>query len=339
MRKYVFFIGIDISKQWIDVRLALNGNKAQMPHQRFSNDKSGFRAMLRFIRTSGMTPKDKSGWIFCMEHTGVYTLLLCEFLEKVKLAYTLFNAHHLSRSMGLRREKSDKTDAGDIARYAYLNREELRKSQLPPDRLLIIKNLLKTRKRLVKYNAGMSVAAKELEAFANKTVSTDVVRHSKAFAKHNRKIIKAIERQIQDLISTDKELQRLYDLVTSVKGVGFVIGATMLVYTVGFTAFENARQFATYAGFAPFSRTSGKSVKAPARVSHHAHKYLKGLISNGAESARQHDKELKAYYERRVKEGKCKFKVQNAIRNKLVHRIFAVVKRGTPYLELSQYKA
>jgi len=339
MRKYVFFIGIDISKQWIDVRLALNGNKTKMPHQRFSNDKTGFRAMLKFIRGSGMAPKDKTSWFFCMEHTGVYTLRLCEFLEHRELNYTLFNAHHLSRSMGLRRAKSDKIDAADIARYAYLRREELQASQQPCHRFLIIKNLLKTRKRLVKYNAGMTVAAQELKAFANKAVSADMVRYSKNFVKSNQKTIKAIEHQIRNLIAEDDELQRLYDLVTSIKGVSLVIGSTMIVHTLGFTAFENARQFATYAGFAPFSRTSGTSVKTPARVSHQANKELKGLLSNGAEVARQHDKELKAYYERRIKEGKCKFKVQNAIRNKLVHRIFAVVKRGTPYLELSQYKA
>lgn len=336
---YLFFIGIDISKLWIDVRLALNGDKEQMPHQQFPNSESGFKAMLKFIGASGMAPKDKTTWIFCMEHTGVYTLLLCEFLEKRKFNYTLFNAHHLSRSMGLRREKNDKTDAGDIARYAYLCREELKTYQLPSNRLLIIKNLLKTRKRLVKYNGGMSVAAKELKDFANKATSADVVRYTKGFVKHNKKTIKAIERQIRELIAEDDELQRLYDLVTSIKGVGLIIGSTMIVYTLGFTAFENARQFATYVGFAPFSRTSGKSVNSPSKVSHHANKYLKGLLSNGAETARQNDKELKAYYERRIKEGKCKYKVQNAIRNKLVHRIFAVVKRGTPYLELSQYKA
>ena len=51
------------------------------------------------------------------------------------------------------------------------------------------------------------------------------------------------------------------------------------------------------------------------------------------------DKGLKAYYERRLAEGKNKFSIQNAIRNKFVHRIWAVVKRGTPYVELSQFRA
>jgi len=44
-----------------------------------------------------------------------------------------------------------------------------------------------------------------------------------------------------------------------------------------------------------------------------------------------HNPELKEYYKRKKEEGKDKMKILNAVRNKLLHRIVAVVKRGTPY--------
>jgi len=295
--------------------------------------------MLKFIRKSGMAPRDKSIWVACMEHTGVYTMPLCGFLEVQKIDYALLNAHHMNLSLGLRRGKSDPADAGDITRYAYLHRDELTISQLPCDKLLTINNLLKLRKRLVKYRGGMTVAAKELKAFAPKTTSWDVVNYTKDYVVNSQKIIKAIEKEVKRLINEDAELKRLYGLVTSVKGVNFVIGSTMLVCTMGFTAFDNARQFATYVGFAPFSRSSGSSLNTSARVSHLANKPIKGILSAGAACATQHDKELKAYFDRRMAEGKDEAKVRNAIRNKFVHRIFAVVKRGTPYTELGQHKA
>jgi len=339
MRKYTFFIGIDISKLWIDVRLGLNGDKSQMPYRRFDNKESGFKALLKFIRKSGMAPKDKTQWVVCMEHTGVYTLPLCGFLEEQQIDYALVNAHHMNLSLGLRRGKSDPADAADIARYAYWRRDELKISQLPSNKLLTIKNLLKLRKRLVKYKTGMTVAAKELKGFAPKATSMDVVGYTKVYIRDSRQMIKDIEKEVKRLIDEDTELKRLYDLVTSVKGVGFVIASTMIVYTHGFTAFDNGRQFATYIGIAPFSRTSGTSLNAPAKVSHLANKMLKGILSAGAESARKNDKELKAYFDRRIADGKLKYKVYNAIRNKFVHRIFAVVKRGKPYTELAQHKS
>lgn len=339
MRKYQLFIGIDISKLWIDVCVSLDGNKSHMVHKRYDNADNGFRAMLGFIQKHQGFQCCKSKWIVCMEHTGIYTLPLCKFLEKKAINYTLINAHHLNKSLGLRRGKSDPADAADIARYAYRFEDELKLTKLPSDKLLIIKNLLSLRHRLVKYKSGLSVAAKELEDFAPNALSKDVVAFSKQNIKQHHKTIQAIEKKIVTHIEQDAELSRLYDLLLSITGVGFVIAATMIVYTLAFTAFPNSRKFATYIGFAPFAKSSGTSLNAPAAVSYLAHKKLKGLLSCGASSAIVWDKELNAYYHRQIEKGKNKFKVRNAVRNKFLHRIFAVVKRGTPFVKIEEFRS
>ena len=273
-----------------------------------------------------------------MEHTGVYTLPLCRFLQNKKMAYVLESPYHLKRSLGTRRDKSDQIDAAHIARYAYLFREELKLSELPSDRLLKIKNLLSLRHRLVNSKKGLTVAAKELKTFAQPAVSRQVSQFTEQITQPMSKTVKALENQILLLIEQDEQLNRHFELVTSVKGVGLIIASALLVYTAGFTAFEDSRKFATYIGLSPFGKTSGTSINVPAKVSHLAHKKLKGMISCGASSAMLYDKELRAYYERRIADGKNKYSVQNAVRNKFVHRIFAVVKRGTPYVELAQHR-
>lgn len=40
---------------------------------------------------------------------------------------------------------------------------------------------------------------------------------------------------------------------------------------------------------------------------------------------------MKAYFERKVLEGKNKMSIINAVRNKLVHRVFAVVRDNRMY--------
>jgi len=337
MQKYVLFIGIDISKKWIDVCLSLDGNKKQMPHCQFDNTPEGFKVMLQFIR-KWLKEQSKiikrSQWLFCMEHTGVYTFLLTKFLQRKKLIFVLVNPLHLKYSLGIRRGKNDKADAADITRFAFLYQQELKPSSLPSDNLLIIKNLLSLRGRLVKSQKGLTTASNEIKKFVSPQLSHDVVKYSKQNLKQIQKTISQLEQRIIQIIRKDDELHRLYQLVTSVKGVGIIIGASLLVYTAGFTAFKSSRQFATYIGLAPFARQSGTSLITPGRVSYLAHKKLKGDISCGAAVATQHDQQLKNYYQRKIEEGKNKFAVQNAIRNKFIHRIFAVVKRGTPYVEL-----
>ncbi len=49
-------------------------------------------------------------------------------------------------------------------------------------------------------------------------------------------------------------------------------------------------------------------------------------------SAINHQVELKAKYEKKIKEGKAKMVALNIIRFELIERIFAVIKRQTPYI-------
>lgn len=56
-------------------------------------------------------------------------------------------------------------------------------------------------------------------------------------------------------------------------------------------------------------------------------------------SAIQHNPEMKAYYQKRIAEGKNKMSTINIIRNKLISRVFAVVKRKTPYVDTMKYVA
>ena len=62
---------------------------------------------------------------------------------------------------------------------------------------------------------------------------------------------------------------------------------------------------------------------------------FKSLLSNCATSAIINNAEMHAYYQRRVNEGKDKMSTINIVRNKILGRIFAVVQRGTPYVNMA----
>jgi hypothetical protein len=48
---------------------------------------------------------------------------------------------------------------------------------------------------------------------------------------------------------------------------------------------------------------------------------------------------MREYMERKIQEGKHYNCALNAVKNKLVARVFAVVKRKTPYVDLKKYAA
>ena len=61
---------------------------------------------------------------------------------------------------------------------------------------------------------------------------------------------------------------------------------------------------------------------------------IKKLLHLAAMSAIQYDDEIKLYYNRKVAEGKNKMSVINAVRNKLISRVFACVNNKRPYQKI-----
>lgn len=118
----------------------------------------------------------------------------------------------------------------------------------------------------------------------------------------------------------------------SVEGVGTVIAMNMIIATEAFTRFDNPRQFNCYVGVAPFSYTSGTSQHSCNRVSQRAVKYIKCLLHMAAVAiAHKKRGDLKTYFERKVTEGKNKMTVLNAVRAKLVARMFTVIRNNRIY--------
>lgn len=327
--RYKAFIGIDVSKLTIDVAIRQNDSR-KMNHQQFQNSSKGFTKMLAWVRS--LSKCHKSELLFCAEHTGIYTQPLSSFLSSKGLAYRTESPYQLKHSMGLQREKNDGVDAQMIARYAYLHHEEFRLTTLTPETLVTLQNLLSHRERLVKSKRVFTVSSKELAEFSKPNSYAFIEQESQIMVKTIERCIKSVEQQIALLINEYDDLAKNFRLVCSVKGVGTVIAAHILVYTQNFTSITSSRCFASFSGIAPFGSTSGTSRTKSPRVSHMANKRMKALLGNGARSAIRFDPEIRTYYLRKCSEGKPDMLVANAVKNKLVGRIFATVKRGTPFV-------
>jgi len=331
MSQFTNVIGIDVSKKTLDVHDHLHQVLAQLP-----NSPVGFKDLLKWVKKRNR----EFNVLFCFEHTGMYSLPLAVSLSEQGLPYAMVPGLEIKRSLGLRRGKSDRADAQAIARYAYQRREEIKIYQLPSKYLLELKSLLSLREKMVSQRAGYQATKREMKAFLKIVKASSVLFdvQDKMIKELNGQITK-VENQILELIKSDEQLKKTFDLVTSVKGVGLVLGTTMLVYTNCFTAFDDWRKFACYCGIVPFEYQSGTSIKGKKKISRFANKRLKALLSNAACTSIQFNPEMKLYYERRIQEGKSKMSTQNIIRNKIVARVFAVVHRGTPYVDTFRYAA
>lgn len=322
------FVGIDISKGTFDIALIKDNNASIIASDDFSNDSSGLVKLEEFLKKQGLNTEET---LFCMEHTGIYCRLLSHYLTERKYHVWLEMPAQIIRSLGIQRGKNDRLDAKRIAEYACLKKDKAMLWEPPREVLIQINDLLTLRERLVESRKSLSQPIKELNDAGFKDAAKLIESRCKITLNAIDKEIEQIEKELKNTINKDTNLKKLFGLATSVPGIGKITAMFMLYYTNEFKLFLNAKQLACYCGVAPFEHTSGTSIRGKTRISPYANKKLKKLLHLVALSTIKSDKELSAYYVRKVDEGKNKMVVINAIRNKVLHRLCAVVQRGTPY--------
>jgi len=320
------FIGADISKKTIDFAIHQGG------HFRTANCEAGFKDLLIWLQKEQVNVK---GMLIVMEHTGLYSYPLERFLHHNELAFTKVSPLQIKLSMGMVRGKTDKIDARRIARYGFQQQAELQPCLASAVRIQRLKLLKSTRDRLVKNRAALKTALKETRAFCDLATDDILVKSQEQLIVTLSSKIALLEAEIQKTIKADADINRNYQLITSVPGVGQCTATESIITTENFSKFKNARKFACYCGVAPFEHTSGSSIHRKTKVSQLANKRMKSLLDAGAKSVINYDKELRSYYQKRIESGKSKMSTINIIRNKIIFRMFAVINRQTDFIKVA----
>ena len=326
MKKRIF-IGIDISNSTLDTCVLIDKSQESLV---IKNEVKEIKAL--FKRYS------KYELIIGMENTGRYNWPLFEVLAgSIHLVFVV-NPLHLKKSIGLVRGKNDKIDAVRIALFIEKNYQDLKPWVSPSEGIRKLKVLLTERNFRIKCKRQLISQKRDYSKMKKLNLEKPLIKMNKEMMDHLDEQIKRIEKQIEEIIQMDAELNQQDKLIKTVPGVGKVLSWTMLAKTEGFKAIDEPRKMACYSGVVPFDFQSGTSVRGKNRVSSLADKSVKSILHLAAMSAIRLKNDLRIYYLRKVAEGKNKMSVLNAVRNKIIHRIFAVIKSQTPYkinLELS----
>ncbi len=322
--KKKFIIGADISKSTIDLHCF--GKPGWLT---INNNIKGFKELLKWIKKQASLPLENV--IIVMEYTGIYTYNFENFLHDHQIDYVKRPALDIKRSTGIRRGKTDKADAAMISKYGWQRREELQPMKPLSQVQLALQQLMSYRDKLVADKASYQSRIKELSEQMQQKLNGHIIQSTQNILQLLKEEIKQTEAVIKELIKEDEAINNNYELVKSVKGIGFVTTVHMLIRTENFTRFD-ARKFACYSGIAPFKNESGSSIRGRTKTSHLANRKIKSLLTMAAISAINHDPELKAKYEQKLTQGKPKMVALNIIRFKLIERIFSVIKRQSPYI-------
>lgn len=324
------FIGCDVSKDTLDFAIHERGKDYRtFEHISVRNSLDGFREMRKWLRTRKINVKDA---VIAMEHTGSYSAMLAEWCFNQGVTFVFLHPLDV-RNYGARgRNKTDKADSQFIADYVYTMREKLEPSTPESSLIKRLRNLRNERQMTVRMRTSYMNLSKSV------TDGISMKRIGKMIATLDAQV-KSIEAEIKKVIQSDGAISRNYSLLLSIPGIGLVNALMTIIATGNFTRFQTARQYAKFCCVSPLSRQSGTSVDLGDHVSRAGHNEIKAILTEGARSAIIHDAQLRAYYERKRSAGKSHGCVLNAIKFKLICRMFAVVTRQQPYVNTDRYRA
>ena len=295
------YVGIDISKE--KCNLCYRSGLDIVREEECSNEvkvlKKAFKSALKALDAA------MDEVLICAEYTGRYIYPLTIACQELDLFLWLDDPTRIKNSMGLTRGKNDAIDATRIAEYAFRYSDKAVRYAIQDATLVSMKNLLSDREFLLtdkkRYQAQLSDQKRYMAPGDFKHKNS---RWKKVIKSINEQIA-AIDAEIEALIAADPVLTRQKELLVSIDGVGDRIAINMIAITGGFTRFQNARQFCSFAGLTPYKYDSGTSVRSKAKISKRSNQTMKALLHMSAVNVvyKMRGGEYKEYFERKTKEG------------------------------------
>ena len=301
------FVGIDVSKNWLDVHA-----RPQDESWRVANDAEGHSKLAE--RLVALKPT-----LVVLEATGGYQGPVTAVLALAKLPVAVVNPRQVrdfAKSTG-KRAKTDAIDAAMLSRFAEAVRPELR--PLPDEQTLELQSMMTRRRQVI----DMITAEKNrLDTCRVARVRRDIEQTLEWLKKRLREI----DKDIDGMVRQSDVWRERDDLLRSCKGIGPANSRTMLA-TLPELGKLNRKQIVALVGLAPFNRDSGTSIRGKRHVAG-GRAELRSMLYMAAIAASRFNPTIRRFYERLIAAGKAKKVALIACARKLLTILNAMVKSG-----------
>jgi len=151
--------------------------------------------------------------------------------------------------------------------------------------------------------------------------------------KHTIRLIGELSAEISEI---EKAIEGIMDElkcpISTIPGIGTQTAAVIMAEVGDFSAFSSPDKILAYAGMSPSTYQSGQLTGSHAHMEKRGSKYLRTALFNAAERVCQWEPGFKAYLAKKRAEGKHYYVAISHAVKKLVRLIYAMMKRGQPFL-------
>ncbi|MFM9413013.1 IS110 family transposase [Peptococcus simiae] len=218
--------------------------------------------------------------------------------------------------------------------YGVASKELLSKYPLPEDMISIpASSLAELLSKSSKGRFGID-KAKEIQDAASNTFGIKFALRSFSF--QIKQIINQISFLEEQILEIENEIKIMLDqlcpVITSITGIGPILGAAIFSEIGDIKRFDKANQLVAYAGLDVAVKQSGNFVATNTKISKHGSPYLRRAIWLASIVAAFKDPALSLYYQKLRERGKAHGTAIGAVARKLTNIIFAVLRDNKAYI-------
>lgn len=320
----MFQPGIDVSKKTLDLCLLRDGAKGKIKTRKLKNDLNAASGVIIWLRKQHCEPENVH---IIMEATGVYHESLAYGIHNAGAVVSLANpyrARKFARGMDIL-TKNDSVDAYMLACYGALKAPK--PWEPPPENVRYLSALLRRRDALV---TDSTREKNRLEKCRATDTPPTVAESIENVLRNLSAELERLDSLILTHLDQHPELKKDFDLLTSIKSVGFQLGLNMLVILRSHR-FDTAEQAAAFPGVVPVEKSSGTSVRGRARLSKIGPPEIRAKLYLASLCGLRFNPSMKAMYERLCLSGKAKMCAIGALMRKLVHWCYGVLRTQQPF--------
>ncbi|MDP6818530.1 MAG: transposase [Alphaproteobacteria bacterium] len=298
------YIGIDVSKAWLDIYIHPMDSKG-----RFANDRGGIDELVRGV--VGLAPT-----LIVVEATGKWHRPVHRALGMAGCRVAVVNPYRsrkLADALGLL-AKSDAIDARVLALYA--DKVGPRPTPPPAADIEALKELVAARREVV---ADLTALKNRLGNSGHRLVMRQLRARMKMLERH----LKVLQVDINRLIAAGPLLARRAEILASVPGIG-PVGVFTLIAEMTELGACTRTQIAALAGVAPMNWDSGQM--RGRRIIKGGRAGVRTVLYMAALAAIRSNPDLAAFYQRLVKAGKKPKIALTAVMRKLIVLINTLIK-------------
>lgn len=218
--------------------------------------------------------------------------------------------------------------------YGVASKELLSKYPLPEDMISIPADELA--KLLSKCSKGYFGIDKAKEIQEKASNSFGVKFALKSFSFQIKQIIAQISFLEDQILEIEDEISSMINslcpVITSITGIGDILGAAIFSEIGDISRFERANQLVAYAGLDVAVKQSGNFNATDTKISKRGLPYLRRVIWLAASVAAFKDPALSVYYQKLRQRGKAHGTSIGAVARKLTNIIFAVLRDNKTYI-------